>query len=312
VLYPLSYGRSAVRWYPERPTRPRGGPARHARYPSAVQFGIVFNTGTIDQLGELSAAAEEAGWDGVFYWDAVHLENFGEMHDPWVGLTVMAMRTSRVRLGAIVMAVPRHRPWLLARAATSVDHASHGRLILPVGIGALDDTAFAGVGEPTGTRERAERLDETLEFITAASTGEPFAHEGTHYRTAEMTFLPRPVQRPRVPIWVVGAWPREKSMQRVVRYDGILPNKLKPEGGQDTVTTDDIRAIADYVRERRGTLDRFDIVTEGRTSGMDAATVAATVRPWADAGCTWWTEADWRGTYDDLRRRIEQGPPRLD
>ena len=53
-------------------------------------------------------------------------------------------------------------------------------------------------------------------------------------------------------------------MQRVLRYDGLLPNKLKPEGGQETVTTDDIRAMADYVRERRGSLDGFDIVTKAR------------------------------------------------
>jgi hypothetical protein len=209
------------------------------------------------------------------------------------------------------MAVPRHKPWLFARAATSVDHASHGRLVLPIGLGGLDDTGFIGVGEPTDIRERAERLDETLAFLEAAWTGKPFSHQGMHYRTDEMTFLPRPVQQPRIPIWVVGAWPREKSMQRVLRYDGILPNKLKPGGGQATVTPDDIRAIAEYVRARRGTLDRFDIVSEGRTPGSDPGAAADIVRPWADAGATWWTEAEWRGSYDDLRKRVEQGPPKL-
>ena len=99
-----------------------------------MQFGIILNTGTIDELGDLAQTAEAAGWDGVFYWDAVHLKDFGEMHDPWVALTVMAGRTRRVTLGAIVMAVPRHKPWQFARAATSVDHASHGRLVLPLGL----------------------------------------------------------------------------------------------------------------------------------------------------------------------------------
>jgi alkanesulfonate monooxygenase SsuD/methylene tetrahydromethanopterin reductase-like flavin-dependent oxidoreductase (luciferase family) len=277
-----------------------------------MQFGIILNTGTLDQLGDLAASAEDAGWDGVFYWDAVHLPDFGDMFDPWVALTVIALRTSRVRLGGIVMAVPRHKPWAFARAATSVDHAARGRLVLPVGIGALDDTAFAGVGEPTDTKGRAERLDETLAILEGAWSGEPFSHDGQHYRTDEMTFLPRPVQRPRIPIWVVGAWPREKSMQRVLRYDGILPNRLNPEGGQETVTTDDIRAIATYVEEHRGSLDGFDIVTEGRTPGRDPAAAAHVIRPWAEAGATWWTEADWRGSYDALRDRIEQGPPKLE
>jgi alkanesulfonate monooxygenase SsuD/methylene tetrahydromethanopterin reductase-like flavin-dependent oxidoreductase (luciferase family) len=277
-----------------------------------MRFGIILNTGTLDQIGDLAATAEDAGWDGVFYWDAVHLPDFGDMFDPWVALTVIAQRTRRATLGAIVMAVPRHKPWQFARAATSVEHASHGRLVLPLGIGALDDTAFAGVGEPTGTRERAERLDDTFEFLEKAWTGEPFRLEGRHHRTDEMTFLPRPIQRPRIPIWVVGAWPREKSMQRVLRYDGLLPNKLKPEGGQETVMPNDLRAMADWIGERRGTLDGFDIVSEGRTADMDADAARAVVKPWADAGATWWTEADWRGSYDDLRRRVDQGPPRLE
>ena len=148
-----------------------------------MKFGIILNTGTLDQLGDLAASAEDAGWDGVFYWDAVHLPNFGDMFDPWVALTVMATRTKRVRLGGIVMAVPRHRPWLFARAATSVDHASHGRLVLPIGLGALDDTAFAGVGEPTDTKIRAERLDETLAILEGRVDGRAVPPQGRHSRT---------------------------------------------------------------------------------------------------------------------------------
>jgi hypothetical protein len=155
-------------------------------------------------------------------------------------------------------------------------------------------------------------MDETLAILEASWTGQPFAHAGRHYTTDEMTFLPRPVQQPRIPIWVVGAWPREKSMQRVLRYDGILPNRLKPEGGQETLTTDDVRGIAEYVLERRGSLEGFEIVVEGRTPGSDPTAAAAIVRPWADAGATWWTEAEWRGSYADLRKRVEQGPPKLD
>src|SRR3954468_14773466 len=139
-----------------------------------MKFGIILNTGTIEQLGDLAASAEQAGWDGVFYWDAVHIPGFGEMHDPWVALTAIAIRTSRVRIGAIVFALPRHRPWLFARSATSVDQASHGRLVLPIGLGALDDTGFGGVREPTDIRERAERLDESLEILDGLWSGEPF------------------------------------------------------------------------------------------------------------------------------------------
>jgi alkanesulfonate monooxygenase SsuD/methylene tetrahydromethanopterin reductase-like flavin-dependent oxidoreductase (luciferase family) len=276
-----------------------------------VRFGIILTGGTLDQIGDLAAAAETAGWDGVFYWDAVHIPGFGEMHDPWVALTVIALRTSRVRIGGIVMALPRHKPWLFARAATSVDHASDGRLVLPIGLGALDDTAFGGVGEATDTRTRGERMDEALAILEGLWTGDPFAFPGPHFRMAEMTFLPRPVQRPRIPIWLVGAWPRERSMQRVLRYDGILPNKLATEGGQQPVTPADVAAIRDYVRGRRGTLERFDIVVEGRTPGDDPRGAADIVRPWAQAGATWWTEAHWNAPFEVLHRRLVEGPPAI-
>jgi alkanesulfonate monooxygenase SsuD/methylene tetrahydromethanopterin reductase-like flavin-dependent oxidoreductase (luciferase family) len=276
-----------------------------------MQFGIIITCGTLEQIGDLAASAEAAGWDGVFYWDAVHIPGFGEMHDPWVALTVIALRTSRVRIGGIVMALPRHRPWLFARAATSVDHASRGRLVLPIGLGALDDTAFGGVGEPTETRTRAELMDESLAILEGLWTGEPFAFEGRHFRMTEMTFLPRPVQRPRMPIWLVGAWPRERSMQRVLRYGGVLPNKLAPEGGQQPLVPADVAEIRDYVRERRGTLEGFDIVVEGKTPGDDPKGAAAILRPWVDAGATWWTEAHWNAPFEVLRRRLEQGPPAI-
>jgi hypothetical protein len=267
-----------------------------------VQYGIILPKGNLDEIGDMAAAAEAAGWDGVFYWDAVHMPGYGDMYDPWVALTVIALRTQKVRLGGIVMALPRHKPWLFARAATSVDRVSHGRLVVPIGLGALDDTGFAGVGEETGKRERAERMDEALAIM---------AFQGTHFRTVEMTFEPPPVQQPRIPIWVVGAWPREKSMQRVLRYDGILPNVLDEKGAGVTLKPDHVRAIRDYVLERRGSLGGFDIVVEGRTKGDDARRDRATVKPWADAGATWWIDADWGAAADSVQRRVELGPPRL-
>ena len=80
----------------------------------------------------------------------------GEMdtYDPWVVMAAMAMRTERVTLGAIVTPPARRRPWKLARETMTVDRLSNGRLVLPVGLGALDDGAFGNVGEPTEARVR--------------------------------------------------------------------------------------------------------------------------------------------------------------
>ena len=67
---------------------------------------------------------------------------------------------------------------------------------------------------------RARLLDETLAIVEGLQSGEPFAFDGEHYRFGPMTFRPAPVQRPRIPVWVVGAWPHERSMRRAIRWDG--------------------------------------------------------------------------------------------
>jgi alkanesulfonate monooxygenase SsuD/methylene tetrahydromethanopterin reductase-like flavin-dependent oxidoreductase (luciferase family) len=232
-----------------------------------------------------------------------------ETYDPWVVMAAMAMKTERVRLGAILTPPARRRPWKLARETMTLDHLSDGRLVLPVGLGALDDGGFSKVGEPTDRRIRAELLDESLEILTGLWSGEPFSYDGKHYYLEEMTFLPPPVQRSRIPIWVVGAWPSKKSMNRALRYDGLLAYTSRGE-----VTPEDIRAIKEYVKENKGADDTFDIVWEGMTPGDGPERAASVVRPFAEAGATWWIESSWLppNTLEDLRRRIGQGPPRIE
>ena len=223
---------------------------------------------------DLAAEAEAAGWDGVFTWDGIAIGDM-EIYDPWVVMAAMAMRTERVRLGAIVTPPSRRRPWKLARETMTLDRLSSGRLVLPVGLGALDDGAFGNVGEPTEARIRAELLDEIARDPRGPrGRGEPFGFEGEHYRFEPMTFRPTPVQRPRIPIWVVGAWPNERSVRRALRYDGILPQ------------TSDPAAIAELVGVHRS---RTAGATPGRSTSSsrarrrDAARAAA-VRALADAG----------------------------
>jgi alkanesulfonate monooxygenase SsuD/methylene tetrahydromethanopterin reductase-like flavin-dependent oxidoreductase (luciferase family) len=269
-----------------------------------VKYGVIVTTGDPRTVAELAAEAEAAGWDGVFYWDAVAIGEM-EIYDPWVVMAAMAMRTDRVRLGAIVTPPSRRRPWKLARETMTLDRLSNGRLVLPVGLGALDDSAFGNVGEPTEARTRAEMLDESLAILEGLWSGEAYGHEGRHYQFGPMTFRPTPVQGPRVPIWVVGAWPSRRSVRRTLRFDGILPQ---------TNDSSQIRAIAEFItRERQPSLrDRpFDIVVEG-TTALDTVSAAAAVRPLAEAGATWWIESDWNGaTVDSLRRRIQAGPPQV-
>lgn len=280
-----------------------------------MRYGFIIPRGDLTTILDLAGDAEAAGWDGVFYWDGIYIEGAGPMYDPWVVLGAVAQRTTRVRIGAILTPPSRRRPWKLARETVTVDHLSHGRLILPVGLGALDDGGFARVGEPTDRKTRAALLDESLAILTGLWTGQPFSYQGEHYHLDEMTFLPPPVQAPRIPIWVVGVWPSPKSMARVLRFDGLLPSVRGPDGTFTDVTPDDIRAMSAYVAEHRPTTaPPFDIVMEGETPGDDPAAAAAIVRPFADAGATWWTESRWDFSVpmDAIRTRVRQGPPRIE
>jgi alkanesulfonate monooxygenase SsuD/methylene tetrahydromethanopterin reductase-like flavin-dependent oxidoreductase (luciferase family) len=269
-----------------------------------LKAGIVLNVGDPREQVELAGRAEAAGWDGVFTYDAIDIGG-SDMYDPWALLAAMAMATSRVTLGAIVFAPTRRRPRTLAREALTIDHLSRGRLVVPVGLGALDDRGFGAVGEETGTRERAGILDETLSILDGLWSGDPYRHAGEHYRVDEMTFRPRPVQRPRIPIWVVGAWPSERSMARAIRWDGVV------------LQTDDVaevRAAADHAATSRadaGRWGRFDVVVQGSTS-PDPVAASRTAQPYGDAGATWWIEADWEhANAASLAARIAAGPPRV-
>jgi alkanesulfonate monooxygenase SsuD/methylene tetrahydromethanopterin reductase-like flavin-dependent oxidoreductase (luciferase family) len=266
-----------------------------------VKFGFLVTTGDPRTAGDLATEAEAAGWDGVFYWDAIAIPDL-EAYDPWIVMAVMAMRTERVRLGAIVSPPSRRRPWKLARETMTLDRLSNGRLIVPVGLGALDDAAFGNVGEATDARTRAEMLDESLDILEGLWSGEPYSHEGVHYRFGPMTFRPTPIQRPRIPIWVIGAWPNERSMRRALRYDGILPQTTDPE---------QIRALVAHIeRERPPSVgEPYEIMVEGVTP-LDPTEAGAAIEPLAEAGATWWVESDWNNaTVDSLRRRLAAGPP---
>jgi hypothetical protein len=125
------------------------------------------------------------------------------------------------------------------------------------------------------------------------------------------------VQQPRIPIWVVGAWRKEKSMQRVLRYDGLLPNVMSDDDQHREMTQNDVRAMRDYITAKRSGTDPFDIVVEGKTPGDDPDRAAEIARGWAEAGATWWIEALW-GDPDQpsdlsaVLQRIRQGPPRFE
>jgi Luciferase-like monooxygenase len=263
--------------------------------------------GTAPEQLDQAMLAEQAGWDGVFVWEAA----YGV--DAWTLLAAMAVRTARVRLGTMLTPLPWRRPWKVASQAVTLDQLSAGRAVLAVGVGAVD-TDLPDTAEVTDLRGRAERLDEGIDLIRALWDGHT-SYQGQHYRYGtgrlDLTAAARPVQE-RIPVWVVGVWPRPKSLRRVLRCDGIIP-QYDLDGRE--AGPDDVRALRGWLTEH-GAEPGFDIVADGETPAHDPAAAAATVAPWADAGCTWWLETRWEMPHDSaermrqIRERLAAGPPR--
>lgn len=284
-----------------------------------MQFGFILEGGEPRRVAELAAEAEAAGWDGVFIADAIAIEAPGypafPWYDPWITLAAMALRTERIKLGTMIVAVPRRRPWKLARETGTINLLSNRRLIFGVGLGAAEhDGGFCKVGEPMDLNIRARKLDEGLEIINGLWSGTPFSFHGEHYRVEEMTMLP--AVSPRPPVWVVGVWPKAKSVARALRWDGIIPQVYRGKP-TDRVSPDDVRALRQMAVEQRASTAPFDIVIGGTTPAGKRKRWPETIRPLADAGATWWLESIWGMPGDPngekkLLTRLRLGPPRLD
>ncbi|HEY1918817.1 MAG TPA: LLM class flavin-dependent oxidoreductase [Streptosporangiaceae bacterium] len=274
---------------------------------AGMRYGIVLPGGTAAEQLEQAVLAEGFGWDGVFVWEAA----YGV--DAWSLLSAMAARTSRVKLGTMLTPLPWRRPWKVASQVATLDQLSGGRAILAVGVGAVD-TELPETGEVTGLRERAVLMDEGIDLIRALWEGRG-EYQGEHYRyrtgRIDLAEACQPVQD-RIPIWVVGVWPRPKSMRRVLRCDGILPQYDLPEGRDGT--PDDIRELRAWLSSQGGGTG-LDVIAEGETPAADVAAGVAAVTPWAQAGCTWWLETRWELPHGSeermhqVRERLEAGPP---
>jgi alkanesulfonate monooxygenase SsuD/methylene tetrahydromethanopterin reductase-like flavin-dependent oxidoreductase (luciferase family) len=253
-------------------------------------------------LAELAYEAEVAGFDGFFVSDTVELEG-NPVCDPWIALAAAATATERIRIGTLVLALARRRPWLAAREAVTLDHLSGGRLILGVGAG-FGDMGFTRFGESDDARIKAARLDEGLVILCGLMTGNPFRFSGGHYTVAETTFLPRPVQE-HVPIWIAanrGAKVRG-PLERASRHDGILGD----------VGRHNAEEILAFVRERRGPDVSFDLVAS--VHGDDEmADVLDNLADCEAKGITWvrYELGSMFDTLDDLgpaRRFVSEGVP---
>jgi len=265
-------------------------------------------------LMDLARDAEAAGWDGVFVCDHLTARSAigpEPVANPWIALAAIAVVTRRVKIGPLVTPLPRRRPWQVASEAATLDQLSGGRLILGVGSGTLLEQSFAPFGEEMNPRTRADLLDEGLDVLMGVWRGEPFSYHGNHYQIDDVTFLPPPIQRPRIPIWVAGTWPRRRPFRRAARFDGFFADVEGVDWTRaEMMTPDDLRSMVTYVRAQRSVDDSFEVVIGGH-SPADLQEAAARLEPYANAGLTWWVEGIHPafGSMTELRARVRRGPP---
>lgn len=243
----------------------------------------------------LAAEAEQAGWDGFFVWDHVtYREPVRALADPWVTLAAVAAATSRILLGPMVTPLPRRRPVKVARETATLDRLCAGRLVLGVGIGGDRSREFSGTGEQTVDKVRGAMLDEALEVLRAAWSGQVVDHRGEHYVVDGIRFLPTPVQRPGPPVWVAMRYGNPAPLRRAARHDGVFPIEIE--------SADQLAELAGEITQQRGDLDGFDVVIGG-PPGTDPA-------PYQRAGATWWTVSfPLETTAADVRAVLREGPP---
>jgi alkanesulfonate monooxygenase SsuD/methylene tetrahydromethanopterin reductase-like flavin-dependent oxidoreductase (luciferase family) len=247
-------------------------------------------------VARLAAQAEDVGWHGVFVWD--HLcwrPPVRPVADPWITLAAIAAATERLRLGPMVTPLARRRPAKVARETVTLDWLSGGRLTFGAGLGS---DRFGGelsaTGEQLDDRRRGQMLDEALEILTAASSGQSVCHHGEHYIVDSVQFLPRPV-RQQVPIWVAGFPGNLRPLRRAARYDGFFPANLEHPGQLADIS-------ATITSLRQDTAAPYDIAI-ALPPGTDPA-------PYAAAGATWWlAEFDPETlSLDQVRGVLRDGP----
>jgi F420-dependent oxidoreductase-like protein len=168
-------------------------------------------------------ACEEAGLDSVWLADHFMFPDRAQpdkevpVFDCFVALAGIAARTSRIRIGELVVGVPYRNPALLAKMLTTLDVVAHGRTIIGLGA-AWHDEEFVAYGWPfPPVWERMEMLEEAVQIVDRMLTQRPASFTGKHYQVTDAYNDPPPVQKPRPPIMIGGSG-EKKTLRIVAQY----------------------------------------------------------------------------------------------
>jgi len=212
-----------------------------------MTFGCILPTrGTLaapENLRTLATQAEELGFDSVWVSDHIvvpkhvssqypysvtpgnPLDPTQPYCEPLTVLGYLASATQRVRLGTHVLILPYRNPVLTGKVVATLDYLSHGRMILGVGVGWMEEE-FQALGLTT-FKERGAVSDEYIQILKALWTQQESSFQGRYHRFSQLGCFPKPVQKPHPPIWVGGH--SAAALRRAARFgDGWLPIGLRP------------------------------------------------------------------------------------
>jgi len=221
------------------------------------------------QLGDVAARAEQAGFDRVSVMDHVwQIGNLGppehEMLEAYTALGYLAAKTERVRLLTVVTAVVYREPGLLAKAVTTLDVLSGGRAMLGIGAAWNEEEARGlGLSFPS-TAERFERLEEALQICKQMWSEDDGPFEGEHYRLERTLNSPQALSRPHPPILIGGAGER-KTLRLVAEYADACNIFDTPELAHKLQVLRDHcdRLGRDYAQIEKTAQVRFDLGARG-------------------------------------------------
>ena len=215
--------------------------ARRPRF--SIQVGQQF--ATWDEIVRIFREAEQLGYDTAYTYDhfmAVMMDPYDPCLEAWASLAALAALTTRIRLGVLVTGNTYRHPAILAKAATTVDVVSHGRLDFGIGSGWYEPEHRA-FGIPfRSAGERCDMLDEALSVIRALWTQRDATFVGRHYQLTGAIAEPKPMQHPHPPILVAAMG--EKKMLRIVARHAQMWNGF----GSPEMCRHKIAVLADHCR----------------------------------------------------------------
>jgi probable F420-dependent oxidoreductase len=191
----------------------------------------------------MAKRAEELGYDMItipehFIVPTAHVELSGPHYfHSTVAQAYIAGATQRIRVNSSVTILPLQHPIVVAKALSTADWMSNGRITVTFGVG-WDAEEFKILGVPF--RERGRMADEYLAAIVELWTSDSPKFDGKYVSFSEVAFEPKPFQKPHLPIWIGGD--AEPMLKRAARYgSGWFPWLTKPE---------DIPAKLDFIKSQ--------------------------------------------------------------